>query len=350
MRVLVASLLLLTCPLPAHADCSGGSLPTGQPCGAIDYVGCCKAGVVQFCEGGELCTLPCDKIPQCGWNGDKGIYDCETAGGADPGLEFPMACPASTSGQCQGVDYSGCCAGSWVYWCDGQQIQGVDCGANQEYTSCGTNAAAAVADCVLPGGAPFKECSFEPGGVEVPDPPVGDVVAADGHGVLADVQLSTDGLSVPDIEAPSTCSELAPRYEETQGDCEMLGAVFLVKQDGCAALLVGLAPEAGEHPGAKVTKTGLAFSFGQGGLDYHCTGAFAGESLNGHCFWGNGGECAFGYRAVTVALPDPVPQESSGSGGCSAAGAAGARPGWLLFSLIWLILRGLRCGVQRRTV
>ena len=344
MRVVALSFLLLLAPLSAEADCSGGSSPTGLPCGAIDTVGCCKSGTLYFCEGGEVCALDCTKIPQCGWNADKGFYDCETTGGADPDLDHPLECPSTTSAECQGVDYSGCCAGSWVYWCDGKQLQGFDCSANQDHNTCGTNAAAAVADCVQTGSAEYKSCPFEPGGVEVPEPREGDVVSGDSGGIFVDVALSIDGLSVPDIEAPSTCTSLAPRYEGLQNDCEMLGAVFLVKQEGCAALLVGMAPDSGGHPGAKVTKTGLAFSFAQGGLAYNCTGSFAGDGLSGLCFWGNGGECTFGYAAVAQEVPLPEPPKSSGGGGCAATDRTAVGPVLTLLLLLGWSLMGVRLG------
>ncbi len=343
MRVAALMLLILLSPLPAQADCSGGSSPTGQPCGAIDHIGCCKSGTLFFCEGGELCSLSCNKIPQCGWDESKGLYDCETTGGADPDLDYPLECPVASGGECQGVDYSGCCAGSWVYWCDGKELQGFDCGANKEHNTCGTNAAASVADCVLADAAEYKTCPFEAGGVEVPDPVVGDVVTGDVGGSGPDITLSIDGLSVPDIAAPSTCSELAPRYEASQSDCDTLGTVFLVKQEGCAALLVGMTPETGGHPGAKVTKTGMAFSFSQEGLAYNCTGSLATESLSGQCFWGNGGECTFAYNAVVALEPEPEPEESSG-GSCATGGPPAKGHGsWLLFLMI-LSLAGLRQG------
>ncbi len=344
MKAVALTFVLLLFAPPVHADCSGGSSPTGLPCGEIGVVGCCKSGTLFFCEGGELCSLSCNKIPQCGWNGDKNFYDCDTTGGADPDLGFPLECPTTTSAKCQGVDYSGCCAGSWVYWCDGKELQGFDCGDNQQHSTCGTNSAASVADCVLPVAAEYKSCPFEAGGVDVPDPIVGDVVTGDGVGTGLDITLSLDGLSVPDIAAPSSCSTLADRYQETQADCDMLGALFLVKQEGCAALLVGMTPETGGHPGAKVTKTGLAFSFSQGGLAYNCTGSFAGDSLSGQCFWGNGGECAFSYGAVVAEQPDPglESEGSSGGGSCAVASEPGAlQPSWLLLFMT-LSLVGLR--------
>lgn len=342
MRVVALLFLMSLMPVPAYADCSGGSSPTGQPCGPIDTIGCCKEGTLYFCEGGEVCSLSCNKIPQCGWNAAKGFYDCETTGGADPDLDHPLECPTTTSAECQGVDYSGCCAGSWVYWCDGKQLQGFDCGANKEHSACGTNAAASVADCVLSGAAEYKSCPFEPGGVEVPEPQGGDVVSGDGGGLIVDIVLSIDGLIVPDIEAPSTCTDLAARYAGGQVDCAMLGELFLVKQEGCAALLVGMAPESGGHPGAKVTKTGLAFSFSQGGLAYNCAGSFTGDGLSGQCFWGNGGECTFDYTAVKEEVPAPEPGKSGGGSGCTMGALPSAEKVGTLLLLLGLLLVGLR--------
>jgi hypothetical protein len=316
MRNLVVLILLFALPAPVRADCSGGATPTGKPCGAIDFAGCCRDGSLYFCEAGELCALSCEKIPQCGWNGAKGFYDCDTTGTADPDLLYPLECPAMTGGQCQGVDYAGCCAGETVYWCDGKQLHGYDCSHNSTQNVCGTNAAVSVADCVAPGGPEFKSCPFPAGSVALPEVPGQDVVTGDVASV-ADIQLSTDGLSVPDIAAPSNCTTLAPRYTVANPGCEMLGGQVLTLQDGCAALLVGLAPEAAEHPVAKVTASGLAFWFAKGGLEYNCTGSFSGSELNGQCFWGNGGECTFSYQEAEIVSPEPEGPTKGTSSGCT---------------------------------
>lgn len=338
MRTLLVGLLILSLTHDALADCSGGATSTGKACGAIDFAGCCKEGVLYFCEAGELCALECLKIPMCGWNSDKGYYDCDTAGMADPDLLYPLECPSMAGGECQGVDYAGCCAGSTVYWCDGKQLHGYDCGDNESKSMCGTNAAVSVADCVEPGSAEFKSCPFEPDEVALPDVVTADVIGGDTQGTV-DVQLSTDGLSVPDIAAPSSCTTLEERYQATGGDCEFLGGTVLTLQDGCAALLVGMAPDAVAHPSAKVTKTGLAFWFATGGLEYNCTGSFADGGMSGQCFWGNGGECTFSYATATVIEPEEEPKK--GKGGCHSGPVSTPVAAGLLLAL-GLLVGGLR--------
>ncbi len=163
-----------------------------------------------------------------------------------------------------------------------------------------------------------------------------DVIAGD-VAPVADVQLSTDGLSVPDISAPSNCAKLAPRYTVANAGCEMLGGQVLTLQEGCAALLVGLAPKATDHPAAKVTASGLAFWFTLAGLEYNCTGSFSGAELTGQCFWGNGGECAFSYQEAAVETPDPEVPDKGKGGGCG-VGSSGdlANALWVLSLVLGL--------------
>jgi hypothetical protein len=335
------SLFLLSFPLPAQADCSGGSSPTGKPCGVVGFEGCCKEGTLYFCEGGELCALSCEKIPGCGWDDAKGLYDCGTGGSADPGLEFPLECPAFGVEACQGVDYGGCCAGSWVYWCDGKQLQGFDCGANSKQNECGINPAASVADCVLPGGPGFKSCPFVEGEV-IHHPDIVPAEVGGGDAVSpADIHLTTDGLVVPDIDAPSKCATLARRYDRTSSSCDTLGPTFLVLQEGCAALLVGMVPALSDHPAAKVTQTGLAFDFPEAGLVHKCTAQHADGGISGQCFWGEGGSCEFAYGAVAEPEPEAEGGQKGGGGGCAMAAVPRAT-GALLFILSALVLLGVR--------
>ena len=139
--------LLLYSPL-LKAQCSGGSSPTGKACGAIPFQGCCDGEVLLFCEGGELCSLDCGKVPHCGWDPGKAYYDCESEGMSGPSARFSKECPAVTPDACQGVDYAGCCAGDAVYWCNGQGVAMLDCSQNGTLNRCGINSSTNMADCV----------------------------------------------------------------------------------------------------------------------------------------------------------------------------------------------------------
>ena len=247
MKLLSAAflLLLLLCFSPhVLAQCSGGSSPTGKACGAIPFQGCCEGEVLLFCEGGELCSLDCGKIPHCGWDSGKGYYDCESDGMSDPSALFSRECPAFTPDACQGVDYSGCCAGDAVYWCAGDGLSKLDCAGNKTLNRCGVNSLTNMADCGGPEAPEFKSCPFVEGDVVVePDIVTPDIAgAADGSTGGEDILPSLDGLVVPDVNAPSSCATLAPRYDVLSTDCGIMGAFFLVKQEGCAALLVELVP------------------------------------------------------------------------------------------------------------
>jgi uncharacterized protein (TIGR03382 family) len=342
--LLFSIVLSLTCGWAASvaADCSGGAMPTGTECGAISFAGCCSEEQLYFCEAGELCQLPCDKILHCGWNGNKDFYDCETDGMADLDLVFPKECPAFSPADCQGVEVAGCCAGDKLYWCDGIKLQTIDCAANSSKTVCGTNADSGTADCLPPGAPAFMACPFATGD----DVTLPDLVSSDStdSGGSDSAKLSIDGLVVPDLNAPSTCAALATRYEVTATDCEILASVFLTKQEGCAALLVGLVPTAAAHPAAKVTKTGMVFDFLEAGVTRQCTGSIAGEIISGECYWGTSGSCEFSLTAAEL-RPEEVKPDSVKTGkgsGCQ----TGAEPG--TGSLVWLIVMGLLVVLLRR--
>ncbi|MBM4354870.1 MAG: hypothetical protein FJ109_13955, partial [Deltaproteobacteria bacterium] len=232
-----------------HADCSGGAKPTGKKCGSIPVEGCCDGETLFFCEGGELCQLSCDVMPHCGWKADKLLYECETDGMSDPSGKYGKTCP---SGGCPGVDYVGCCSGETVVWCDGSAVQSLDCSGNPEKNRCGLDVGKGVADCVGPDAPGYKNCSGDVGdGISVEDAR-GDTGGPGDGGGEPGIDLS--GLVVPDLHAPSSCHDVAERYDVTETDCGVFGAGFAVKRDGCAALLVGLVPSALSHPAAKVTQ------------------------------------------------------------------------------------------------
>ena len=312
LRIMIT--LIVMVPLPAHAMCSGGSKPTGEACGKLGMQGCCEGTNLFFCEGGEKCLLPCDKIPECGWSEAKQYYDCETGGGIDPEGLFQRECPAPLPALCKDVDYAGCCAGNKAWWCDGKALKSLTCHENPEKTQCGLNPQNSVADCVVPGTTAAPECPFPTEGDVVIEP---DVESGDGVGgpdsTGEDVAISLDGLIVPDLKVPSTCSSLADRYDVKTTDCEKFGPYFLVKQEGCAALLAGLIPSAPLHPAAKVTKTGLAFDYFREGDKVQCTGSISNASVEGQCVQGDF-SCSFEFAEVKKTEPEPEDPEGGGSG------------------------------------
>jgi hypothetical protein len=153
-----------------------------------------------------------------------------------------------------------------------------------------------------------------------------------------DVAVTLDGLTVPDLHGPSSCSTLAPRYSVASTTCQGFGGYFLVLQEGCAALLAGLTPGASSHPGALVTKSGLAFEASLAGKVWSCTGQFQGAGVAGSCQRVEGAEsCAFSF--VEEAPPPEEEGGGGGSGGCSAGPGPGpgAAPGLgLSLGLLWL--------------
>jgi len=299
---------MLVLPVAARAECSGGSTPTGEVCGKIGIEGCCEGETLYFCEGGEKCLLPCEKIPLCGWNPAKAFYDCETTGGEDPELLFFKECPLPLPAVCNGVDYRGCCAGDKAYWCDGQSLNSLDCSKNPELNHCGLNADKGVADCVGPDVPSFESCPFVEGDVITEHDTTGGDLSDSAS--QKEVLLSLDGLEVPDMNAPSSCTALAAKYDVHSTDCPQFGSHFLVLQDGCAALLAGLVPSSPDHPAAKVTKSGLAFDYHNLGKQLHCTGTLDGDTaIEGEC---NDGEATCTFRFVAVEKP---PLDDGGNGG-----------------------------------
>jgi len=330
----------------ALADCSGGAKPTGKKCGSIPVEGCCDGETLVFCEAGELCELSCGVMPHCGWSDDRLLYECETDGMSDPTGKLGKECP---KGGCSGVDYVGCCAGEAVVWCDGTVVQTLDCSGNPVKNRCGLNATKGVADCVGPEAPGHKSCQGE----------VADVIAVGDTGEPGDGGAPGDGggesgfdlsgLVVPDLHAPSSCHEFSGLYEVTESDCGIFGGSFAVKSDGCAALLVGLVPSALSHPAAKVTQSGLAFTFADAGKERQCTGQFnALDAISGNCYWDES-SCLFRFEpAVMPASPDVTTGAEIGekpSGGCRAERNPGSTTcGFGLLSVFFL------CGILLRRV
>ncbi|MGM0574784.1 MAG: agmatine deiminase family protein [Myxococcota bacterium] len=130
--------------------CSDGQCH--PPCGDVTFTGCCDGSTVVWCEDGLLYDQDCES--SCGWDGDKGFYECGDTG-ADPSGENPLECePAACEPACDGkvCGPDGCggscgsCAGDEVCTETGQcepapcepACDGKTCGDDGCGASCGT--------------------------------------------------------------------------------------------------------------------------------------------------------------------------------------------------------------------
>lgn len=66
-----------------------------DPCGGIDYTGCCAGALLRYCVGGQVLVLDCGGANACGWDTGKGFYSC-SGKGADPSGQHPSGCPAGS--------------------------------------------------------------------------------------------------------------------------------------------------------------------------------------------------------------------------------------------------------------
>lgn len=337
MKQLAAAVLSVMVMLPglSRADCSGGAVALGRSCSGIDFQGCCDGEKLLFCEAGEVCQKDCEKAQHCGFSADKGFYDCGTDGMADPSGAFAMECP---SDPCGGIGYQGCCAGSTVLWCENGTVKSLDCSLNGSKSMCGASTGSAgAADCVVPGSAAAPSCSVEPGSDILPgDVVLGDVAAQE------DVAVDYDGIAVPDMNAPTECASLERYWAVSSTTCPVFADTTQVKQDGCVAVYAGLAPTAEWYPYGRVTVSGIQMSFMEAGVKHQCSAQFAGETLQGQCFWGDS-QCVFTLAPTEAPTnpdnPTPEPSKKS-SGGCAASSNASFGSLWLMVALLTLLAAG----------
>jgi hypothetical protein len=133
------------------------------PCGKISKVGCCLDDRLLFCEDGKLSLMDCRKKPRCGFRPSKdpkapksaGIYDCDTAGNADPsgfhgrlclfekGQKPPLEIPPTPS-RCGKVTEEGCCFGNELRFCERGKLRRINCDNNRY---CGWRGVAQVYNC-----------------------------------------------------------------------------------------------------------------------------------------------------------------------------------------------------------
>jgi agmatine/peptidylarginine deiminase len=113
--------------------CEAGLCTTPpDPCGDVDYVGCCDGEVLYWCESDAIESLTCDS---CGWDADLGFYNCGFTG-EDPSGDHPKACDGSCLPVCDGIECGddgcggscGACAPGEACSADGLCVAGDECG------------------------------------------------------------------------------------------------------------------------------------------------------------------------------------------------------------------------------
>ena len=124
------------CLLPEPGDCDG------RECGAGLWGGWCgDCEAPAACVQGHCCTADCAG-KECGDDGCGG--SCGSCLGLCVGGTCEVATPA-----CDGITYEGCCADTWVRWCENGTIQEIDCASDPQSTGplCGWDAAAGYYGC-----------------------------------------------------------------------------------------------------------------------------------------------------------------------------------------------------------
>lgn len=350
------------------AQCTGGSVPVGETCGYIGFAGCCQDNQLYFCEGGELCRLSCENMPDCGWDEALGYYECGQEILNDPSGAHPRECPVADN--CYGVNYNGCCAGAVVYWCESLGLKTLNCLGNESLTACGVLDNGAV-DCVAPGGPAGPLCPFAPSTGDILTPEGEDVAAPEL--ILPDIPevpeiaqepdwlSSLDDIEVPDIEAPDVCMNLTERFLVTSSTCEEFGLGFQVKQEGCVAVLVNLVPAASAYAVALVTQMGVSFTIPGAAISKQCAAQLSEGRLTGQCFWGTE-KCSFVFappdwnagQDVTEGsdvTTTPV-EEGGSSGGCNSVSRSADLWGWVWLlsipTLLWVLKKRKRAEVAYR--
>ena len=133
-----------------------------EVCGNVPAEGCCEEGILKYCSKSSLKYIDCDSNPQCGWDSAKSLYNCGTAGSADPAGAFPLSCavvkdaggpeggyPDQWVDPCGDIPYQGCCEGETVKFCQSGQLKTLDCSQNP---SCGWSASLGGYECGTSGG------------------------------------------------------------------------------------------------------------------------------------------------------------------------------------------------------
>lgn len=170
------------CPADCKESQEGG---LGAPCNAVSD---CKSGMVcvqadtgnfctQYCadpNGGTGCPSPytCVPLSQPPPSGEGVCYDLGSTtvcgnGQCEAG-ETSQNCAQDCGGGggCGTITYEGCCAGNTLKYCDGTQLEELDCAGNP---SCGWNGQAGFYDCGTNGGSdPSGTYAMSCGGTTAP--------------------------------------------------------------------------------------------------------------------------------------------------------------------------------------
>jgi V8-like Glu-specific endopeptidase len=136
----------------SESDCKSGML-----CVQADTGNFCT----QFCadpNGGSGCPAPytCVPLSQPPPSGEGVCYNtgssAECGNGACESGENSSNCPSDCGGGggCGGITFEGCCDGNQLKYCDGDNIEQLDCGGNP---SCGWSSEAGYYDCGSGGGS-----------------------------------------------------------------------------------------------------------------------------------------------------------------------------------------------------
>ena len=160
---------------------SGGD---GECPAGLSFEGCCDGMTLTWCDNGKVGSVNCSNT--CGWDAKNGFYNCNVDPVADPSGVWPLSCgdvngeESSESGTSQGgqttggegpadetcddgINFTGCCDGTTLTWCDSGEIKTLDCSV-----SCGWSESKGYFDCnqdpagdpdglyplVCPGGSP----------------------------------------------------------------------------------------------------------------------------------------------------------------------------------------------------
>jgi hypothetical protein len=118
-----------------------------KECDELDYTGECHGDEARWCENGKVKEVDCEDAGKvCGWNEEKGYFDCVSA---KPPCEM-------------GVTYEGACIDGTLVWCQDGAPRSLQC---HEGTECAWSEADQYFDCVsvasgrapAPGEAPDEQ-------------------------------------------------------------------------------------------------------------------------------------------------------------------------------------------------
>ena len=215
---------------------------TGPGCGKVTTQGCCDGATLWYCSSGALTKVHCGANLKCGWDPGHAVYDCGTAGSADPAAKHPMACatagdaamPASDGATadsappqvdaglpCGQITLAGCCDGETLWYCSNGALNHYSCQGKPKcgwqsvikWYYCGTGGASD------PSGKLPKSCGTVPATDSGPPEFGPDLAQPD----LPAVDLAGPDLPGPDLagdvggDHPATPDSALPDIEQDEG-------------------------------------------------------------------------------------------------------------------------------------